>query len=155
MPSHSEQTCFCGSRQSFAQCCEKFINCKQSPSTPEQLMLSRYSAYILKKGDYILQTWHPSTRPESLDLTNDTTQWKGLKIITTADDRVHFVAYFTQDTLNKDKVYALIENSRFLKEDNWFYLDGEEVNTLQLTKNMLCPCQSGKKFKRCCALEIQ
>jgi len=155
MPANSEKTCFCGSGQSFKQCCEKFIDGDQSPDNPEQLMRSRYSAYILKNGDYVIQTWHPSTRPESLDLENDSTQWKGLKIISAADNNVNFVAYFTQDTLNKEKNYALTENSHFIKEENWFYLDGEDVNTIQLTKNRLCPCQSGKKFKRCCELGIK
>ncbi len=118
-------------------------------------MRSRYSAYALKDENYLLISWHPSTRPESLDLTDDTTQWMGLKIISTSESGVHFVAYFTQDTLNKDKVYALTEQSNFAKEDKWYYLDGLDVNTVQLTKNMPCPCQSGKKYKRCCALFIE
>ncbi len=154
MLSNFEQACFCGSDKILQQCCLPFINGEQFPENPEQLMRSRYSAYILKKGDYILKSWHASTRPKSLNLSEDTTQWKGLRIISSTDTHVHFVAYFTQDTLNKEKVYALTENSRFIKEGHWFYLDGEDVNTVQLTKNMLCPCQSGKKYKRCCALKI-
>jgi SEC-C motif-containing protein len=113
-------------------------------------MRSRYSAYVLKNEIYLLKTWHESTRPESLEIEKDTTQWKKLKIIFSDGNKVHFVAYFTQHTLNIKKTYALTEISDFIKDKNWFYLDGKEVNTLQLTKNMLCPCQSGKKFKRCC-----
>lgn len=116
-------------------------------------MRSRYCAYQLKNENYLLQSWHPSTRPESLDLTEDTTQWMGLKIISSSDNTVNFVAYFTQDTLNIEKVYALTEQSNFTKEDKWYYLDGEDVKTVQLTKNMPCPCLSGKKYKRCCGKE--
>lgn len=118
-------------------------------------MRSRYSAYALKESDYLLSSWHPSTRPEYLDLKDDSTQWKKLKIISTNKQKVHFVAYFTQDTLNNEKIYALTEVSHFIKEKSWFYVEGEAVKTVQLTKNMTCPCQSGKKFKRCCQRDLE
>ncbi len=118
-------------------------------------MRSRYSAYVLKNEDYLLKSWHPSTRPESLDLKDDSTQWKKLKIISAFENKIHFVAYFTQDTLNKEKIYALTETSNFVHEKGWKYLDGENVKTVQLTKNMPCPCQSGKKYKRCCETTLK
>ena len=146
--------CYCGSEHSFQKCCEKFIENSQLPDTPEQLMRSRYTAYRLKDEDYLLKTWHESTRPETLDLKEDSTQWLKLKIISARDSSVHFVAYFMQDSLNKEKIYALTEESHFSKERNWFYLDGADVKTVQLTKNMVCPCQSGKKYKRCCGKDF-
>lgn len=150
----SQSICPCRSGESFNDCCGRFITGQQYPDSPEQLMRSRYSAYSLKDDSYLLKTWHPSTRPESLDLKNDSTQWKGLKIISSNKEHVQFVAYFTQDTLNNEKTYALTENSNFVKEKDWFYLDGSEVKTVQLTKNMPCPCLSGKKYKRCCSIEL-
>ena len=146
--------CFCGSAKSYEACCSKYINKNKTVETPEQLMRSRYSAYHLKNEKYLLQSWHESTRPESLDLTHDSTQWKKLKIISADENHVHFAAFFTQDTLNKEKIYALTEKSHFVKDNDWFYLDGDDVETIQLTKNMSCPCQSGKKYKRCCLLDI-
>lgn len=143
--------CPCSSGKTYSDCCEPFINYSQYPDKPEQLMRSRYSAHVLKNEDYLLKSWHESTRPESLDLKDDSTQWMKLKIISASKNKVNFVAYFTQDSLNKEKVYALTEISNFVKDINWQYLDGEEVKTVQLTKNMLCPCQSGKKYKRCCS----
>ena len=155
MPNKEDaQSCLCGLEQSYKNCCGRFIDSKQPPETPEQLMRSRYSAYILKNENYLLQSWHSSTRPESLDLTHDSTQWKKLKIISTDKKDIFFVAYFTQNTLNKEKIYALTEVSHFVKEGGWFYLNGDEVKTIQLTKNMPCPCQSGKKYKRCCETEL-
>jgi SEC-C motif domain protein len=44
------------------------------------LMRSRYSAYVLKLSDYLLATWHPSTRPSELDLSDDDSKWLGLEI---------------------------------------------------------------------------
>lgn len=144
------KNCPCGSGETYHDCCGVFINYSKYPDKPEQLMRSRYSAYVLKNEDYLLKSWHKTTRPESLDLTDDSTQWKKLKIISTSQNKVHFVAFFTQDTLNNEKIYALTESSNFIKDKNWRYLDGDEVKTIQLTKNMSCPCQSGKKYKRCC-----
>lgn len=114
-------------------------------------MRSRYSAYVLKNEDYLLQSWHPSTRPYSLDLANDTTQWKKLKIISTMANTVQFVAFFSNKINAKESDFYLSENSEFIKEDKWYYLKGLDLKTSELSKNMPCPCQSGKKFKRCCA----
>ena len=144
------QNCLCGLEQSYKNCCGRFIESNLSPETPEQLMRSRYSAYVLKNERYLLESWHASTRPESLGLSYDSTQWKKLKIISAEGKDVCFAAYFTQDALNEEKIYALTELSHFKKEEKWFYLNGDEVKTIQLTKKISCPCQSGKKYKRCC-----
>jgi SEC-C motif-containing protein len=118
-------------------------------------MRSRYSAYALKNEEYLLKSWHPSTRPDSLDLSSDTTQWKKLKIISTGDNKgentVHFVAFFSDIINGKENYFYLSENSEFINDNKWYYLKGIELNTSELTKNMQCPCQSSKKFKRCCA----
>ena len=146
--------CPCGSGETYNDCCGSFISYSRYPEKPKQLMRSRYSAYILKNEDYLLKSWHESTRPESLDLKADSTQWKKLKIISASESKVIFVAFFTQDTLNNEKKYALTESSNFVKDDHWQYIDGDEVKTIQLTKNMSCPCQSGKKYKRCCEVDL-
>ena len=150
----ASQNCLCGLEKSYKNCCGRFIESNLLPQTPEQLMRSRYSAYVLKNERYLLESWHASTRPESLGLSHDSTQWLKLKIISTEEKNVCFVAYFTQDTLSKENTYALTELSHFVKEKEWFYLNGDEVKTIQLTKNMACPCQSGKKYKRCCGKDI-
>jgi len=54
------------------------------------------------------------------------------------------------ESTRPESLEALTEISDFIKDKNWFYLDGTEVKTIQLTKNMFCPCLSGKKYKRCC-----
>ncbi len=92
-------------------------------------MRSRYSAFALKLSEYLLQTWHPSTRPKQLDLTSDSTQWLKLEIVqskngSTGDSRgkVEFKAYYQ---LGNDIDY-LHETSRFRHENGkWFYLDGK------------------------------
>lgn len=146
--------CPCGSGKSFKSCCGKYISYKQYPDTPEQLMRSRYSAYVLKDEEYLLKTWHESTRPDSLELKSDTSQWKKLKIISASENKVQFVAFFSDLINNKEHHFSLYEESLFVNENHWFYLEGNELKTTELSKNMPCPCRSGKKFKRCCATEI-
>jgi SEC-C motif-containing protein len=114
-------------------------------------MRSRYSAYQFKNADYLLKTWHHSTRPDVLDLNNDSTCWKKLKVISTSIDKVEFVAFF--EAVDKT-LQALYEKSYFIKEPGWFYLRGEELALLKLSKKMLCPCKSGRKFKHCCGAEL-
>ena len=148
------QDCPCGSGESFKNCCGKYISYKEFPDTPEQLMRSRYSAYTLKNEEYLLKTWHESTCPKSLELEKDKSQWKKLKIISASDNKVQFVAYFVTIINENEHLFSLYEESLFIKEKHWFYLEGNNLKTTELSKNMPCPCRSGKKFKRCCATDI-
>lgn len=90
-------------------------------------MRSRYSAYVLKLEAYLLSTWHPGTRPATLDLANDQSKWLGLHIKQhhqeSADSAtVEFVARYKIG----GRAYRLHEISRFVREQGcWFYVDGE------------------------------
>ncbi|WP_034344498.1 YchJ family protein [Deinococcus misasensis] len=120
--------CPCGSKRSFHACCQPFLQGARAP-TAEQLMRSRYTAYVLHDADYLLYSWHATTRPEALDFSDDTTVWESLKVHHTThgqpEDRegtVHFTAKYK---LHGQK-HTMQENSRFLKVDGeWKYLDGE------------------------------
>lgn len=97
-------------------------------------MRSRFSAFALNLPDYLLATWHPTTRPGSLEL-DESLRWYRLDILEAtggpfdSQGTVHFAAYYRSapDTPESEKVKGLQEeNSRFLKEHGqWFYLDGE------------------------------
>lgn len=92
--------------------------------TAEALMRSRYSAYALHEEQYILDSWHASTRPKHID-ADPSVQWIRLKVIDadSSPDHVEFVATFR---LN-GKAFKLSENSRFVFEDEkWFYLESKE-----------------------------
>ena len=91
-------------------------------------MRSRYSAFVLGLRDYLLASWHASTRPAELELaTTPPTKWLGLEIRnhqTTTDDAatVEFVARYKIG----GRAHRLHETSRFVREDGrWYYLDGE------------------------------
>lgn len=133
--------CPCGSDKTYRACCGV---CHDDPSralTAEQLMRSRYSAFALKNADYLLKTWHSSTRPRQLDLTVDHTEWRKLAIIATrqgqvGEDRgkVEFKAYYRHE----HGLACLHEISRFRREQGlWFYVDGKLKPTLVLPLDSL------------------
>lgn len=98
-------------------------------------MRSRYSAYALLSSNpklqaYLLQTWHPDTRPLQLD-SESTIKWLGLRVkrhqrLDKAHAIVEFVASYKYIENLSGKAEKLHETSRFERIDNrWFYVDGE------------------------------
>jgi SEC-C motif-containing protein len=90
-------------------------------------MRSRYSAYVLGLRDYLLGTWHASTRPAQLEVgPGASPKWLDLEVIRhepTGADRatVEFVARYKTFGLAR----RLHETSRFVRIDGrWFYVDG-------------------------------
>jgi len=65
--------CPCGSGKTYAPCCGPYLDHEQRPTTAEALMRSGYSGYVLAREDYLLRTWHESTRPGTPDLHDATT----------------------------------------------------------------------------------
>ncbi len=82
-------------------------------------MRSRYSAFVLGLGEYLVHSWHPDylgpLTPEALSRTD--TNWDGLEIIAAqggpADETgvVEFKAWFWEG----DKRHCLHERSRFMR----------------------------------------
>src|SRR6187551_3231945 len=58
--------CPCKSRETYATCCEPFHIGRAKPTTAEQLMRSRYSAFFFRLVDYLVATTHPDTRERDL-----------------------------------------------------------------------------------------
>lgn len=118
--------CPCGSGAAYRACCEP-LHQGTAAATAEALMRSRYSAFVLGLREYLLATWHPSTRPQTLEPdAGPRPQWLGLEVRrhTAAANRaqVEFVARYRVGGRGR----RLHEVSRFVREDGrWFYLDGE------------------------------
>lgn len=148
------QLCPCGSAVEYSLCCQPYLSGAQVAQDPSHLMRSRYSAFVMKDTDYLISTWHPNCqaatfRPE-IEAGFAHTQWLGLTVFEHAAGKndsegyVSFIARFNED----GKAGAIIERSRFLKENGrWYYIDGTRP---QFGRNDPCPCGSGKKFKKCC-----
>lgn len=152
--------CPCGSKKAYENCCGLYLENKQSPQFPEQLMRSRYTAYVLRRVDYIKNTMRgKASIGFDVTQTEESTKrvtWLDLEVINaepTISDTgfVEFKARF----LENNQVKTIHELSEFHKENNyWFYVDGINKNSGSLknqpiARNSNCPCNSGKKFKNC------
>lgn len=143
--------CYCDSKKEFEKCCKGYLNSALTPATPEQLMRSRYCAYVLGNGKYIVKTTAKDQRCEDdADLIKEYSKsviWLGLEVLNAKGDIVEFKAYYK----DAQGVKVQHEKSNFIKEDGiWYYKDGLLIAS-KIERNMPCPCKSGKKYKKCCA----
>ena len=69
----------CGSELEFSDCCNRSLSGDSLPASAEELMRSRYSAFVLGNEAYLLGTWHPDTRPSRV-LFDSEQRWLGLRI---------------------------------------------------------------------------
>ena len=112
----------------FSDCCARYLNHFTETPAPdaEALMRSRYSAFVLGQRDYLLATWHASTRPAALEL-DGSAKWLGLDVRShqLTDDNhaaVEFVARYREG----GRAVRLHERSRFVREDGrWQYVAGD------------------------------
>ena len=100
MTKKDAQPCPCGGPE-YERCCGRYIDNGEIPETAEQLMRSRYSAYVLHKEPYLKSTWHPSTRPVDTVAQDDGT----LLRLTSRRERLGRVRMVIQD-------YAVFEVER-------------------------------------------
>ena len=71
--------CPCGTGRRYDACCGPHHRGSARAATAEELMRSRYSAFVAGEASYLLRTWHPATRPETLVLDEDV-RWTGLEV---------------------------------------------------------------------------
>lgn len=120
--------CPCLSGDQYADCCARFHRGEADAPTAEQLMRSRYSAFAVLDADYLLRTWHSSTRPRSVELDPDV-QWRRLDILSVSkggpldtEGVVEFAAHYRSGVERG----VQRESSRFVREGKrWYYVAGE------------------------------
>jgi len=153
MTTFLDSACPCQSNKSYEDCCGRFHTHTQFPETAEQLMRSRYAAYVLKNVPYIVETTVPSQQAllnvQAIQAWAEETQWLGLQILNTesftkTQSAVEFNAVFQ----GEEGEQTHHERSIFVKIDGcWYFVDP----TVPLpTMKQPCVCGSGKKFKHCC-----
>lgn len=157
----SASQCPCGSQQQYGQCCEPLITGQHQAETAEQLMRSRYSAHVVAKQepgaiDYLMNTWAAEQR-QHIDraavvdwATNS--QWLGLTVVSHTPQgdsaTVEFAVSYRRDD---GSPHIHRELSQFRREQGrWYFVEGEEPKGQPPGRNSVCPCGSGKKYKRCC-----
>jgi SEC-C motif-containing protein len=122
-------SCDCGRPRRYEDCCARFHSGPLHLQAPdaETLMRSRYSAYVRDLIDYLLATWHPSTRPTSIEPNPPGLRWLGLDVKQhQVQDADHATVEFVARSKLGGRAHRLHETSRFLQEDGcWYYVDGD------------------------------
>ena len=157
-----KQNCYCGKKFEYEHCCGAIHSGKSAATTAEDLMRTRYSAFVKANIDYILATYASETRPleerdDILEWTRSV-EWLGLEVLSTEKGKVNdsegwveFKASFKENGQKQ----IMHEKSYFQKENGcWVYVSGEypkkELEHKLPNRNDPCFCGSGKKFKKCC-----
>ncbi|NLR91764.1 YchJ family protein [Flammeovirga agarivorans] len=128
---NSDQTCPCGSKKTYKECCGIAHGNIMDVKTAEQLMRSRYTAFTLANGEYLNLSHHSKTRPQTRSERRDiirwakSVKWIGLEVIQSIKGKeediegiVEFKAHFTE----RGRPNMIHEKSTFIKENgHWVY----------------------------------
>lgn len=91
-------------------------------------MRSRFTAFARGDAEHLLRTWHPDTRPRTLDL-DPARRWVRLEILDRSGGALfdrEGVVEFRAKYREGPQTGVQQERSRFVREDGrWVYLDGE------------------------------
>jgi SEC-C motif-containing protein len=123
-------TCPCGSNLNYANCCKISHNNPSFIKTAELLMRSRYTAFTMHNGDYLINTHHSSTRfkVNKLELENwsKSVTWIKLEVLETkmgGENDNEGTVYFKAHFIEKGEKQYIEENSLFNKEfGEWKYV---------------------------------
>ena len=121
--------CPCGSGENYGACCGCLHSGEATAGTAEQLMRSRFSAFAAGDAEYLVRTWHRSTRPAVLELPEGL-RWTRLDVLATSggspfhtEGTVEFRAHYRQD----GRPGSMHELSAFTREGGqWWYVAAQE-----------------------------
>jgi len=112
------ELCPCGTGERYDLCCGRLHRRAAEAGSAVELMRSRYAAYAVGDLDHVWRTWHPRTRPESIE-ADAGTRWTGLRIIEATGDEVEFEASYDRG----GSPGRLHERSRFeRRRGRWVYV---------------------------------
>jgi len=150
----------------YSNCCKPYIEGGIAAPSPEALMRSRYTAYVLGKIDYLHDSLAPEVRYDfdraMVENWSKQAKWLGLKIIETEEgqpgDARGFVEFAADFVMNGETLQHR-ERSLFrfdAADKRWYFVEEAKrkiqpvVKGAQPGRNDPCPCGSGKKYKKCC-----
>jgi len=145
--------CFCGLNKSFEECCGAVISGKKIALNPEELMRSRYSAYAVADGSYLVKSATKEHRYEDDVLLIEefckNVKWLKLEVLDAKENEFDGIVEFKAYYLENSEIVLLHERSDFIKSDGiWEYDKGTFINS-KIERNEPCPCGSGVKYKKC------
>ena len=155
----TDANCPCGTGDPYGECCGRYHQGLPAPSA-EQLMRSRYSAYVVGAIAYLQATTLPAQQ-QALDLQSmkewsANSTWLGLDVEQSqvlGGQPEHALVSFTARWHDGAGEHAQHERSAFVQHNGrWYFID--PTVPLKAGRNDPCPCGSGQKYKKCCATYI-
>ncbi len=171
--------CPCGSQKNYDSCCEPIIKGAVSAPTAEVLMRARYSAHVKAEVKFIKDSLAPEARRDfdeaGVREWSKKSEWLGLQVLSVkqgleSDKKgtVEFVATYKVG----GKTTEHHEVAQFRKDpskNQWVFVDGDSHTheggqghhhhhepiapvvraEPKVGRNDVCPCGSGKKYKKC------
>ena len=153
-------SCPCGSGRELNDCCGPIVAGAPAP-TPEALMRSRYTAFVLGEIDHIDRTHAPEIRADfnraEAERTAREIEWLELNVRAASEDGDTGSVDFAIRFRRAGQELMQHEVSSFRRVDGRWLYSGGEVSAKQpprevvkIGRNDPCPCGSGKKYKKCC-----
>jgi SEC-C motif domain protein len=132
--------CFSGAR--YATCCGPIHRGEREAASPEQLMRSRYAAFALGLGEYLVRTLASGHADlelprglfvQELTRAHERQRFLGLRILHASGDEVVFHARIFEKGVDR----SFVELSQFVREgDAWRYASGILIPTAALPANL-------------------
>jgi SEC-C motif-containing protein len=127
----AEARCPCGSAATYEHCCSRWHDgaLRLLAPTAEALMRSRYSAHVFGLEAYLLDTWHPRTRPLGMAPPPQGLRWIGLAVRRhTPIDGEHATVEFVARSKVGGRAERMHVVSRFERvEGRWLYVEDEDA----------------------------
>ena len=119
--------CRCCSGNLYENCCNPFHSGEQQAPTAVALMRSRFSAFAIPNGEYLMETTLPTKRKfhnkKDLQEWGESNEWTKLEILKSTLNQVEFKAYYNDEN-GKPQIHH--EHSLFKNVNRrWYYVSGK------------------------------
>ena len=108
--------CPCCSGKTYEHCCKPFHSGEKYAPTAEALMRSRFCAFAIPDGEYLMKTTLPTKRKfhnkKDLQEWGEINEWTKLEILKSSLNQVEFKAYYNDEN-GKPQIHH--ESSLFQK----------------------------------------
>lgn len=125
-----KQHCPCGLKNTYEACCKLIHEDFKRADSAEKVMRARYTAFVVQDIDFLIQTYHPSTRGfqdrASIAQWARENKWLGLEVIAATKDTVEFKASYLDPHLKLEIHHEKSDFKEF--EGSWFFVEGYLVD---------------------------
>ncbi|KQK24978.1 preprotein translocase subunit SecA [Chryseobacterium aquaticum] len=121
-------TCPCCSEKPYEECCKPYHSREKYAPTAEALMRSRFSAFAIPNGEYLMETTFPAKRKfhntKDLQEWGEINTWRKLEIVDKPSiSKVEFKAFYN-DEEGEEHVHHELSKFKMI-QNRWYYVSGE------------------------------